>query len=99
MRKAPMKQVFLALVFLAALGDCGEGPAALPLEAFVCGMDSKTYTVEDAAREGHEVRHRGKCDDPMYCESPEDCFVITRRQCACGSRVTVITNACPRSTA
>jgi len=56
---------------------CGDtaGAGATPIEGLVCGVDGKTYSVEEAAKEEHEISHRGRCDEPMHCESPNDCFV------------------------
>lgn len=60
-----------------AVSGCGENSSGDvgPLEGFVCGKDGSTYSVEDAVRGEHEVEHRGRCDAPMHCGSPEDCFV------------------------
>jgi hypothetical protein len=59
------------------VAGCGETSTegAGPIEGFVCGIDGKTYSVEDAARGEHDVEHRGRCDEPMHCGSPNDCFV------------------------
>jgi hypothetical protein len=46
-----------------------------PTESFVCGTDGKTYSVEEADTGGHDVAHRGRCEEPMHCDSPDDCFV------------------------
>ena len=76
-----MKRFWLAWVVVGAVGvtvaGCGEtsGGGAAPLEGFVCGEDGQTYSVEDAARGEHDVAHRGRCDEPMHCGAPEDCFV------------------------
>ncbi|MBW2189159.1 MAG: hypothetical protein DRH23_12775 [Deltaproteobacteria bacterium] len=76
-----MKRFWLACVVLGAVGmavvGCGETSAegAGPVEGYVCGVDGKTYSVEDAARGEHDVEHRGRCDEPMHCGSPNDCFV------------------------
>ncbi len=60
-----------------AVPGCGESSSGDvgPLEGFVCGKDGNTYSVEDAVRGEHGVEHRGRCDAPMHCGSPEDCFV------------------------
>jgi hypothetical protein len=69
------------------VAGCGESGTrsgdAAPIEGYVCGMDGKTYSVEDADREEHDVRHRGRCDEPMHCDSAVDCFVGD--QCIAGS--------------
>ena len=76
-----MNRCWLACVLVGAVAvavaGCGETSteSAGPAEGFVCGVDGKTYSVEDAARGEHEVEHRGRCDEPMHCESPNDCFV------------------------
>jgi hypothetical protein len=76
-----MKRFWLAFVVVGAVGvmvaGCGEDgdPDTGANEGFVCGKDGNTYSVEDAARGEHEVAHRGRCDEPMPCESPNDCFV------------------------
>lgn len=66
-----------AIAILAPLSGCGEtgGGDAGPIEGFVCGTDGKTYSVEEAAQGDHEVEHRGRCDEPMQCDSDVDCFV------------------------
>lgn len=68
--------VIVGAVVMTVAG-CGgtSGDAAGPLEGFVCGKDGQTYSVEDASRGEHEVEHRGRCDEPMHCGSPNDCFV------------------------
>jgi hypothetical protein len=76
-----MNRCWLACVFVSGLAlsvvGCGETgtEGAGPVEGYVCGADGKTYSVEDAARGEHDVEHRGRCDEPMHCESPNDCFV------------------------
>jgi len=76
-----MNRFWLACVVIGAVavtvGGCGEttGESAGPLEGFVCGEDGQSYSVEDAARGEHGVQHRGRCDAPMHCGSPNDCFV------------------------
>lgn len=76
-----MNRLWLACVVIAVVvptvSGCGEtgGESAAPLEGFVCGKDGATYSVEDAARGEREIEHRGRCDEPMHCESPTDCFV------------------------
>ena len=76
-----MNRFWLACVVFGAVGvtvaGCGESSTngAAPTEGFVCGSDGDTYSVEDAARGEHEVEHRGRCDEPMHCGSPDDCFV------------------------
>ncbi len=75
-----MKRHWLACVVvgIAALmvAGCGEtSSTAFPLEGFVCGKDGRTYSVEDAANGERDVEHRGRCDAPMHCDSPVDCFV------------------------
>lgn len=69
------------------LAGCGEAdqPAIGPTEGFVCATDGKSYSVEDAGRDAHEVRHRGRCDEPMHCDSSDDCFVGDR--CVSGGEV------------
>ncbi|MGB5695793.1 MAG: hypothetical protein WBM46_09085 [Polyangiales bacterium] len=59
------------------LVGCGEsnGSGAAPIEGFVCGKDGRTYSVEEAAQGEQDVEHRGRCDEPMHCVSPNDCFV------------------------
>lgn len=61
-------------VLVAGCGQAGD-PDTGANEGFVCGKDGNTYSVEDAARGEHEVAHRGRCDEPMHCGSPNDCFV------------------------
>jgi hypothetical protein len=63
-----------ALVTVAGCGETATGNTGA-VEGFVCGTDGKTYSVEDAAREKRDVEHRGRCDEPMHCGSPNDCFV------------------------
>ncbi len=71
-----MKRLCLASIALTiGLWGCGGDGEVLGTEAFICSMDGKTYTVEEAAEKGHDVQHRGRCDDPMYCGAPNDCFV------------------------
>ncbi len=76
-----MTRVWLACVVVGAVGvtlaGCGEtnSDGVGPVEGFVCGKDGRTYSVEDAARGEREVEHRGRCDEPMRCGSPDDCFV------------------------
>jgi coxsackievirus/adenovirus receptor len=76
-----MKRFWLAFVVVGAVGvmvaGCGQSgdPETGANEGFVCGKDGNTYSVEDAARGEHEVAHRGRCDEPMHCESTNDCFV------------------------
>lgn len=76
-----MNRCWLACVVVGAAGallsGCGESSsnAAGPVEGFVCGKDGRTYSVEDAASGEHDVEHRGRCDEPMHCGSPNDCFV------------------------
>ncbi|MFA9412396.1 MAG: Kazal-type serine protease inhibitor [Deltaproteobacteria bacterium] len=76
-----MNRFWLACVIVGAVAmmvaGCGEtsSDAVGPVEGFVCGEDGKTYSVEDAARGEHDVEHRGRCEEPMHCGSPNDCFV------------------------
>jgi len=76
-----MNRYWLACVLVGSVvltvAGCGETSAegAGPVEGFVCGIDGKTYSVEDATRAEHDIEHRGRCDEPMHCESPRDCFV------------------------
>jgi hypothetical protein len=76
-----MNRCWLACVLVGAavvpVAGCGETSTenAGPVEGYVCGADGKTYSVEDATRGEHDVEHRGRCDEPMHCESPNDCFV------------------------
>ncbi|MBW2551315.1 MAG: hypothetical protein JRE73_11225 [Deltaproteobacteria bacterium] len=76
-----MNRYWLACVVVGTVGvtvvGCGETSSngAAPTEGFVCGKDGNTYSVEDAARGEHDVEHRGRCDEPMHCGSPNDCFV------------------------
>ena len=76
-----MNRFWLACVIFGAVAmpvaACGgtSGDAAGPAGGFVCGKDGKTYSVEDAARGEHDVEHRGRCEEPMHCGSPNDCFV------------------------
>ncbi len=76
-----MSRFWLVCVVAGGVGmtaaGCGGtgGDSAAPIEGFVCGTDGTTYSVEDAARGEHEVQHRGRCDEPMRCGSPRDCFV------------------------
>jgi eight-cysteine-cluster-containing protein len=76
-----MNRIWLACVCIGVVAltvsGCGEtsGGSAAPLEGFVCGKDGATYSVEDAARGEQDVEHRGRCDEPMHCGSPNDCFV------------------------
>ena len=76
-----MNRFWLACVVIGGVvltvAGCGEtsGDSAAALEGFVCGKDGSTYSVEDAVRGEREVEHRGRCDAPMQCGSPRDCFV------------------------
>jgi len=76
-----MNRFWLACVIVGTVGltvgGCGETSSggAAPIEGFVCGEDGQTYSVEEAARDEHDVAHRGRCDAPMHCGYPEDCFV------------------------
>jgi len=76
-----MNRFLLACVVIGGVvvtvAGCGEtdGDEAAAIEGFVCGKDGSTYSVEDAVRGDHEVEHRGRCDAPMHCGSPRDCFV------------------------
>lgn len=76
-----MNRAWLTCVVVSAVGvtvaGCGEngGDGAAPIEGFVCAEDGKTYSVEDAFRDEHDVQHRGRCEEPMHCGSPSDCFV------------------------
>jgi len=76
-----MNRFWSACVIVGAVAmtvaGCGEtsSDAVGPVEGFVCGADGKTYSVEDAARGEHDVEHRGRCEEPMHCGSPNDCFV------------------------
>jgi len=76
-----MNRYWLACAVVGAVSvtvvGCGEASSngAAPTEGFVCGKDGNTYSVEDAARGEHEVEHRGRCDEPMHCGAPNDCFV------------------------
>ena len=76
-----MNRIWLACVLVGAVcvtvAGCGDTSTkgAGPVEGYVCGTDGKTYSVEDAARGEHDVEHRGRCDEPMHCGSPNDCFV------------------------
>lgn len=76
MSRFPKAYVVVGAVFLMVAG-CGDANTSdtAPSEAFVCGTDGKTYSVEDAARGEHEIQHRGRCDEPMQCGAPDDCFV------------------------
>jgi hypothetical protein len=76
-----MNRYWLACVLVGAVvltvagcGESGSGDVG-PVEGYVCGIDGKTYSVEDAARGEHDIEHRGRCDEPMHCESHNDCFV------------------------
>jgi len=67
--------VVVGTVVLTVAG-CGETSSTTsPLEGFVCGKDGRTYSVEEASNGERDVEHRGRCDAPMRCESPNDCFV------------------------
>ena len=76
-----MNRFWLACVVIGAVATtvagCGQtsGDGAGQVEGFVCGKDGQTYSVEDAALGEHDVEHRGRCEEPMHCESPNDCFV------------------------
>lgn len=76
-----MTRLLIACAALGALTVWGSGCGDTstnesgPAEGFVCGTDGKTYSVEDAGRAQREVRHRGRCEEPMPCESADDCFV------------------------
>jgi hypothetical protein len=84
-----MIRVWIACFALGALGAFGAGCGkthtndAGPTEGFLCGTDGKTYSVEEVDRDEHEIRHRGRCDEPMNCDAPEDCFVGD--ECGAGS--------------
>lgn len=69
--------LLLAVAVVAPLSGCGDTDAtdAGPLEGFVCGTDGETYSVEEASQGDHEIEHRGRCDEPMPCDSELDCFV------------------------
>lgn len=71
-----MKRFWIACAFVvgaAGCGQSGDGDVGA-IEGFVCGADGQTYTVEKAADGDHEVVHRGRCDEPMHCDTPADCF-------------------------
>lgn len=73
-----MRRLALACVVLVGLGACGDGDngaGAGELQGFICSEGGETYSVQEAAEKGYEVAHRGRCDDPMRCNAPEDCFV------------------------
>ena len=76
-----MSRFWIACVAVGGLGlwcaGCGETSTGDvgPTEGYVCGSDGTTYSLEDADRGEREVRHRGRCDEPMHCDSPTDCFV------------------------
>ena len=61
-------------LWIAGCGATSSGEAG-PIEGYVCGTDGKTYSLEEADRGEHEVLHRGRCDEPMHCDAPVDCFV------------------------
>lgn len=61
-------------MWCAGCGETSTGEVG-PNEGYVCGTDGKTYSLEAADRSEPEVWHRGRCDEPMNCESPTDCFV------------------------
>ncbi|HSN82196.1 MAG TPA: hypothetical protein VLS88_06430 [Polyangiales bacterium] len=65
----------LGAALIAVFGCGGSSSEVGPIEGFVCGTDGNTYSVEEAAREEHEVAHRGRCDEPMQCDSEMECFV------------------------
>lgn len=72
------RMVWLAVcTAFAVISGCGEttNDNAGPIEGFVCGTDGKTYSVEEAATDALEVEHRGRCEEPMRCDSEADCFV------------------------
>ena len=71
-----MKRFGFACALVVGAVGCGQSDdgSVEALEGFVCGTDGQTYSVEQAAEGDHEVAHRGKCDDPMGCGSPGDCF-------------------------
>jgi len=69
-----MKRFGFACALLVGTIGCGQSGDVEGLEGFVCGTDGRTYTVEQAAERDHEVAHRGKCDAPMGCSTPSDCF-------------------------
>jgi hypothetical protein len=75
-RRAEMKRFGIACALLVSAVGCGQGGEGdvESLEGLVCGADGQTYTVEEAASGDYEVVHRGRCDDPMGCASPSDCF-------------------------
>lgn len=74
-----MKRVCPAIIAVTlGLWGCGGAGEVLGTEAFICSMDGNTYTLKEATEAAHEARHRGRCDDPMYCEAPTDCFVGDR---------------------
>jgi hypothetical protein len=64
---------WILVIAVAGCGQSEEGPAGA-IEGFVCGADGNTYTVEEADQGDHEVAHRGRCSDPMHCDSETDCF-------------------------
>ena len=79
-RRETMNRFCICAVVAAVVvvgSGCGDtaGGGTTSIEGLVCGVDGKTYSVEEAANEEHEVSHRGRCDEPMLCESPNDCFV------------------------
>ena len=69
-----MKSFRFACALVLGTVGCGQGGDVGGLESFVCGADGRTYTVEQAAEENRDVAHRGRCDDPMGCRPPSDCF-------------------------
>ena len=71
-----MKRLCLAhIAVVVGLWGCGGAREALGVEAFICSTDGNTYTLKEATEGGHDAQHRGRCNDPMYCEVPTDCFV------------------------
>lgn len=70
-----MKRSGFTCALIVGMVGCGQGDGNVAgLEGFVCGADGQTYTVAEAAEGEHDVAHRGRCDDPMDCGSPNDCF-------------------------
>ncbi|MGB5813122.1 MAG: BPTI/Kunitz-type proteinase inhibitor domain-containing protein [Polyangiales bacterium] len=54
--------------------EAGECVPVDGVEGFVCVLDGATRTVEDAEAGDYEIAYRGRCEDPMKCGSPRDCF-------------------------
>ena len=70
-----MKRIIFCCLSAVAVSACGASSQPQTNEAFVCGDDGVSYTVEDAAKGNVTAAHRGRCGNPMTCEDAAGCFV------------------------